>query len=804
MLSLLNQKKFKFKFNKFMKKIFILIFTLSVMVGSLNAQQWVSTSPQNKKVILEEFTGQTCQFCPDGHKIAEDLKKANEGNVFLINIHSGGYATPSATYPMDLRTTSGDAIDDASGLTGYPAGSVNRADNPWAINRGSWGTKATSIMSQTSPVNVFVKSSVDKDTRMLTTEVEVYYTSNGPGTSNKLTVALVQNGILGKQVDGGNFNPTNWYNGQYIHNHALRMHITSGAWGVALDTITSGKYYKKTFYTMLPANVANVPLDIYNLEVIAFVAEANNNILSGHGTLVTHNNPNIVDLSMKDTSILPRQSFLDPNTKWCENKVTPRAKVTNNSTTTITSFTMTATVNGTAYPKTFTGTLEAGKSTILDWGQLNVSAEGLFTYKIDGFTNINGGTTVTDNKLTNNGYSTTLIGIKPNAFTTMQEGFDTTYVKNLFVDNSENPNASVIGYTNPSGAESTKKSLRIPLLATAPYNASNTSVHVVFGEADLRSAVDPKLTYYYAYSDGVQGGSAPSVITSYSTDCGTSWTDLNTTTCVSTGTAAAGYFYVPVSTDYKQVEVNLSTLVGKSVLLRITGKASADGNTLYLDQIQLKNSGGSGGGSAMDSFHEIVGNVTTAASSSYDVKGGVVMTRDSMYTWKITSINLPTTLGWKLLTICDAVDCVNYPAVQRNSFKATGNVSNDIYKITIDHNKKAGYGYVILKAWRGKDSTSTTLSKDYKFSLLTTTGSSISLLTDADEKLLYYFDNKIFVDREFKNAQLEVYDIKGQRVMDTKVTSDNIDFDQLTKGIYIARVIVDGQVAKTHKFDTSK
>ena len=31
------------------------------------AQTIVSTSPENKKIILEEYTGIHCTYCPDGH-----------------------------------------------------------------------------------------------------------------------------------------------------------------------------------------------------------------------------------------------------------------------------------------------------------------------------------------------------------------------------------------------------------------------------------------------------------------------------------------------------------------------------------------------------------------------------------------------------------------------------------------------------------------------------------------------------------------------------------------------------------------
>lgn len=88
--------------------------------------------------------------------------------------------------------------------------------------------------------------------------------------------------------------------------------------------------------------------------------------------------------------------------------------------------------------------------------------------------------------------------------------------------------------------------------------------------------------------------------------------------------------------------------------------------------------------------------------------------------------------------------------------------------------------------------------------MLTSSSSSISVVSDLNDKLLYYFDNKVFVDREFAGTDLEVFDIKGQMVLNTKVKSDNIDFTPLTGGIYIARISRDGEILKSHKFTTAK
>ena len=78
------------------------------------SQTFVSTSPENKNVILEEFTGISCQFCPDGHKIAQDLKNLYPNDVFLINIHTGGYASPQGS-GTDFNTPFGTSLANQAG-----------------------------------------------------------------------------------------------------------------------------------------------------------------------------------------------------------------------------------------------------------------------------------------------------------------------------------------------------------------------------------------------------------------------------------------------------------------------------------------------------------------------------------------------------------------------------------------------------------------------------------------------------------------------------------------------------------------
>ena len=263
-----------------MKKILLSIFALSTL--AVNAQTFVSTTPENKNIILEEFTGISCGYCPDGHKIGQQLHDANPNDVFLINIHTGGYATPQGP-GTDFNTSFGAAIAAQTGLTGYPSGTVNRhvfSGTNTALSRSVWGASGTQLMGQPSPLNVGIQSTIDMATNTLVVDVEVYYTGTQTVTSNMLNVAVVQNNIEGPQ-SGMSLNPTSILpNGKYNHSHMLR-HMLTGQWGEIISTLTPGTLYSNQFTWVMPTDIAGVNLDPTNIAVVAFVSEGQQEIISG-------------------------------------------------------------------------------------------------------------------------------------------------------------------------------------------------------------------------------------------------------------------------------------------------------------------------------------------------------------------------------------------------------------------------------------------------------------------------------------------------------------------------------------------
>lgn len=274
-----------------MKKITILMALLTVCVFSF-AQTFVSTTPADKNVILEEYTGTNCVFCPDGHKIAQQIVTANPGRVFAINIHQGSFAGTNPNY----TTQWGNALAAQTGLTGYPSGTINRhvfTGSNTALSRGTWVANSATIMGTASPVNIAAQSSIDWSTRVLTVVVEVYYTGNAANDSNKLNVALLQNDILGPQTGGATYNPTMMVGSLYRHMHMLRDLLT-GQWGVNIPTTTTGTFFTQTFTYSVPAHINNVNINLEDIEVIAFVSEGTQEILTGcKSTLTAVNAPAI-------------------------------------------------------------------------------------------------------------------------------------------------------------------------------------------------------------------------------------------------------------------------------------------------------------------------------------------------------------------------------------------------------------------------------------------------------------------------------------------------------------------------------
>jgi len=337
-----------------MKNVFTFLFVMTFAITSVFAQVIVGTEPEDKNVVLEEFTGIYCVYCPDGHAIAQSILNAHPDDVVLINIHTGGYAVPNAGAP-DFRTPWGSAIAGQSGLVGYPAGTVNRhMFSGWsqgsgtAMSRSKWLAGSNQILAEASYLNVGLNATIVTSTRQLVIEIEVYYTDDSPVPTNFLNVAILQNNIRGPQTGGGAGN-------NYNHMHMLREMLT-GQWGVEITETTTGSLFTKTIAYEIPEDYTGVDVVLEDLDIVAFVTETHQEIESGNSageiTFMTSNN---YDAAIVSASI--------PQTA-CADELTPTVEVKNYGLVNLTSLEFFYSINdGEELTYSWTGDLAQNEST---------------------------------------------------------------------------------------------------------------------------------------------------------------------------------------------------------------------------------------------------------------------------------------------------------------------------------------------------------------------------------------------------------------------------------------------------------
>jgi len=277
-----------------MKKIFTLFAALFTM-GTLMAQTIVSTQVEKRNVLIEEFTGVNCGYCPDGHYRANLICEEYYGHAWAINIHEGGYATGSG-----YTTTYGDNIASLWSIEGYPCGVTNRCES--MQNRGQWAASAAQVRSEDSPVNIAAMGTLNADTRELTVQLEVYNTGTTDLSAYMLNIAVLQNNILGYQSNYGPYNTDYIVGDQYRHMHMLRDLLT-GQWGVEISS-AQGAFFDTTFVYTIPASINGLAVsDVEDIELIAFLtAPSHKNVVTAAKVIVPQEQAELHKLTVEQTN----------------------------------------------------------------------------------------------------------------------------------------------------------------------------------------------------------------------------------------------------------------------------------------------------------------------------------------------------------------------------------------------------------------------------------------------------------------------------------------------------------------------
>jgi len=259
-----------------MKKTFLSL-ALIFSFGVLLAQNYVSTEPQDKNAILEEFTGVSCPNCPAGHTVAANILAANPGRAFVIAYHpaNSSYTTPYAGDP-DFRRSYLNAFYSTPycGSSRFmPSAFINRRQ--WTPgeriqSRGVWSGYCDDIMAEASPANMGLSTSYDMVTQEISIIVEIYYTEDMTD-ANHIYVMLAENDLVSQQSGGSS---------SYTHKHTFREAFVA-QWGDPItDPTTQGSLVTLEFTW----DATGSGYIMGNCEVLAFIEnQVDGEIITGVG-----------------------------------------------------------------------------------------------------------------------------------------------------------------------------------------------------------------------------------------------------------------------------------------------------------------------------------------------------------------------------------------------------------------------------------------------------------------------------------------------------------------------------------------
>lgn len=184
-----------------------------------------------QRVLLEEFTGHQCPNCPEGSRVARELKDVYGDRLVIMSIHAGWFArTSEGTFAYDFQTEEGNALYDAFGVSQNPIGMINRKaiDGNRLLGTAAWGEAIHHAMGQQAAFYIGTESIYHAGQHKLDVniQVDVLLDKDGPFY---VSVFLLEDGITKPQRTNNPDYPSGVIE-EYEHNHVLRTSL-NGTWG---------------------------------------------------------------------------------------------------------------------------------------------------------------------------------------------------------------------------------------------------------------------------------------------------------------------------------------------------------------------------------------------------------------------------------------------------------------------------------------------------------------------------------------------------------------------------------------------
>jgi hypothetical protein len=223
----------------------------------------------NKRVLIEDYTGTWCQYCPRvSYSISQVRAQTNDAVV--VAIHRG------ASDPYNFSAAS--VLETLIGLTGYPTAMLNR-NTDWDYPENNNINQVVNLTNGANPrIGIAMTNSVNSANGNVTVQVNVKFGKNFSGL--KLVVYALEDNLLYNQTNSTSFyggvNPIVGFN----HKDVLRSFLTTSILGDDIPgaTTVNGVYTRTFVYNLGSAQAPNI-------HFAAFVVDSAGNALNSRDAL---------------------------------------------------------------------------------------------------------------------------------------------------------------------------------------------------------------------------------------------------------------------------------------------------------------------------------------------------------------------------------------------------------------------------------------------------------------------------------------------------------------------------------------
>ena len=214
------------------------------------------------KVIVEDYTGTWCGYCPPVAHAIYELKEVYD-NIISVGIHNNDELT--IDQESDLRSE--------LGISGFPSARLNRTISwfdPYQIS------EVNSLLSEENNVAISIKSEIEN----IDLEVKLRIVSNVELVNHKLVIYLLESNLIYDQSNYFNYVEDSYFYNlgnpieNYSHQDVLRKSITNIS-GNTLDLIQPLTDYKFNFNVEISPDFVQE-----NLAIVAMVVDSNNNAIN--------------------------------------------------------------------------------------------------------------------------------------------------------------------------------------------------------------------------------------------------------------------------------------------------------------------------------------------------------------------------------------------------------------------------------------------------------------------------------------------------------------------------------------------